>query len=134
MTIEPEMLMAYADGVLDPLNAKRVERAIAADPALGEDVARHRRLKARLAEAYAPIGEEPVPDRLAAMLSSNVVPLSPRSSPRSRLSRPVWRSAAADWNTRQKPLSSARKLTAIRTGPSPPLACRSRALASEPCA
>ncbi|WP_230482913.1 anti-sigma factor family protein [Sphingomonas sp. Leaf21] len=95
MTIEPEMLMAYADGVLDPLNAKRVERAIAADPALGEDVARHRRLKARLAAAYAPIGEEPVPDRLAAMLSSNVVPLSPRSSPRSRLSRPVWRSAAA---------------------------------------
>ena len=45
MTIEPELLMAYADDALDPLTAKRVERAIAADPALAEEVARHRRLR-----------------------------------------------------------------------------------------
>lgn len=95
MTIEPEMLMAYADGALDPLNAKRVERAIADDPALGEEVARHRRLKARLAGAYAPIADEPVPDKLAAMLTSNVVPMPQRTPSRARLSLPVWQSAAA---------------------------------------
>ena len=32
MTIDPETLMAYADGELDPLTARRVEKAIAADP------------------------------------------------------------------------------------------------------
>lgn len=95
MTIDPEMLMAYADGALDPLNAKRVERAIADDPTLGEVVTKHRRLKARLAEAYAPIHEEPVPDRLAALLSSNVTPLRQKPARATRLSRPVWQSAAA---------------------------------------
>ena len=100
MTIEPETLMAYADDALDPLTAKRVERAIAADPTLAEDVARHRRLKARLAQAYAPLVEEPVPDRLAALLTdaaaSNVVQMPVRPArPASRFSMPFWQSAAA---------------------------------------
>ena len=94
MTIEPELLMAYADDALDPLTAKRVERAIAADPALAEDVARHRRLKAKLGAAYAPIVEDPVPDRLAAMLTSNVVQM-PRRQPRPSRVSAAWRSAAA---------------------------------------
>ncbi|WP_322963617.1 anti-sigma factor family protein [Sphingomonas fuzhouensis] len=94
MTIEPELLMAYADDALDPLTAKRVERAIAADPVLAEEVARHRRLKARLGTAYAPIADEPVPDRLAALLTSNVVPL-PRRAPRTPRLSAGWRSAAA---------------------------------------
>lgn len=94
MTIEPEMLMAYADGALDPLTTKRVERAIAADPALAEEVARHRRLKAKLAAAYAPIAADPVPDRLAAMLSSNVVQM-PKRQPRAPRVSAAWRSAAA---------------------------------------
>lgn len=80
MSIDPEMLMAYADGELGPIEAKRVERAIAADPALGEEVARHRALRARLKNHFAPVAEEPVPDRLAAMLRapSNVVELPVR--------------------------------------------------------
>ncbi len=100
MTIEPEILMAYADGALDPLTTKRVERAMAADPALAEEVARHRHLKARLAQAYAPLTEEPVPDRLAALLTgsaaSNVVPMPVRTAPpKSRFAMPSWQSAAA---------------------------------------
>ncbi|MEK9210124.1 anti-sigma factor family protein [Sphingomonas sp. 2378] len=95
MTIEPEMLMAYADGALDPLNAKRVERAITENPALADEVERHRRLKARLASAYAPVADEPVPDRLAAILTGNVVPMQPPLRQRSRLSLPLWKSAAA---------------------------------------
>ncbi len=94
MTIEPELLMAYADDALDPLTAKRVERAVAADPALAEEVARHRRLRAKLGAAYAPIMDDPVPDRLAAMLTSNVVQM-PRRQPRSSRVSAVWRSAAA---------------------------------------
>ncbi|MDY0957562.1 anti-sigma factor [Sphingomonas sp. CFBP8993] len=96
MTIEPELLMAYADDALDPLTAKRVERAVAADPALAEEVARHRRLRATIAQNYAPIASEPVPDRLAALLTSNVVPM-PAPAPRtaSRFALPHWRSAAA---------------------------------------
>ena len=93
MTIEPELLMAYADGELDPLAAKRVERAIAEDPALAEEVERHRRLRARIAGEFAPVVEEPVPDRLAALLRSNVVPL-PRPRPKPR-GFAQWRAAGA---------------------------------------
>lgn len=98
MTIDPELLMGYADNALDPLTTKRVERAIAADPALAEEVARHRRLKAKLGQAYAPLAEESVPDRLAALLTgtSNIVPMPVRPArPASRFSLPSWQSAAA---------------------------------------
>ncbi len=96
MTIEPEMppemLMAYADGELDPLNAKRVERAIAGDPALAQAVERHRALRERISNSFAPIVDEQVPDRLAALLKSNVVDLP---APRTRPILTRWREAAA---------------------------------------
>ena len=91
MTPDDEMLMAYADGELDPLAAKRVERAIAADPALAEAVAAHRALRARIGDAFAPTTEEPVPERLTALLQSAVVPIQPRPAP----SRRRWVEAAA---------------------------------------
>ena len=96
MTIEPEMppemLMAYADGELDPLNAKRVERAIAGDPALAQAVERHRALRERISNSFAPIVDEQIPDRLAALLKSNVVDLP---APRTRPILTRWREAAA---------------------------------------
>lgn len=92
MTIEPEMLMAYADGELDPLSAKRVERAIADDPALARDVEQHLALRARVSGAFASTMDEVVPDRLTALLKTNVVEL-PSPSSRSILTR--WREAAA---------------------------------------
>lgn len=66
--ITPETLMAYADGELDPLAAKRVERAIAVDPALAAAVERHRNLRTMLAEQFAPIAAAPVPAALSALL------------------------------------------------------------------
>lgn len=78
---DDEMLMAYADGELDPLNAKRVEKAVAADPALAEIVEGHRALRGKLGGAFAPILGEPVPDHLVAMLQSNVVAFTPRPAP-----------------------------------------------------
>ena len=88
---DDEMLMAYADGELDPLAAKRVERAIAADPALAAKVAAQRALRARLGAAFAPVADAPVPDRLAAMLTPDVLPLLPRPVP----ARQRWMQAAA---------------------------------------
>ncbi|MGK6319135.1 anti-sigma factor family protein [Sphingomonas sp. DT-204] len=83
MTIDPETLMAYADGELDPVAAMRVERAIAADPALAAEVAAHRRLRARIAGSFAPVAAAPVPERLALLLKpDNVVPLRPRARAR----------------------------------------------------
>jgi hypothetical protein len=96
VTIEPEMLpkmlMAYADGELDPLNAKRVERVIAGDPALAQQVERHRALRKRISDSFAPVADEQVPDRLAALLESNVVDLP---APRKRPILTRWREAAA---------------------------------------
>lgn len=77
MTIDPETLMAYADGELDPLAARRVEQAIAADPSLAEQVDRHRALTASLRAAFAAVEQAPVPAPVAAMLreSAGVVQL-----------------------------------------------------------
>ncbi|MGY6635749.1 MAG: hypothetical protein ACXIUO_01300 [Erythrobacter sp.] len=68
MTVTPELLAAYADGQLEGADKARIEAAIAADPALASQVARHQRLRKTLAAHYAPVAEEPVPDRLAALL------------------------------------------------------------------
>ncbi len=91
MTPDDEMLMAYADGELDPIAARRVERAIAEDPTLAEAVAAHRALRARLGDAFAATVEEPVPDRLAALLTTTVVPIRPLVAPAPRR----WMEAAA---------------------------------------
>ena len=61
MTIDRETLMAYADGELDLLAARRVEQAIAADPSLAEQVERHRALTASLRAAFSVVGQAPVP-------------------------------------------------------------------------
>jgi len=91
MIPDEAMLMAYADGELDALTAKRVERAIAADPSLADVVAAHRALRERLGHAFGTVSEEPVPARFASMLASNVTPL-----PAPRTARPRrWIEAAA---------------------------------------
>ncbi|HEX7871375.1 MAG TPA: hypothetical protein VF475_00585 [Sphingobium sp.] len=81
MTIDRDMLAAYAEGQLDEADRARVEAAIAADPALAEDVARHRALRERLQAHFAPVLDMPVPERLldavrAPEQASNVVELS----------------------------------------------------------
>lgn len=75
MTIDPETLAAYADGELDPLAAKRVERAMAEDPALAEEVERHRALTARLRGSFAGLDAQPMPAGVEALFAraDNVV-------------------------------------------------------------
>lgn len=59
-----ERLMAYVDGELAPAERSAFERELAADPELQREVARHRALRGRLAAAFDPVIEEPVPLRL----------------------------------------------------------------------
>ena len=83
--IDEAMLIALVDGELDEVTRRRVDRAVADDPALAERLAMHRRLRDRLAGHYAPIAQEPVPGAMRALLeeSAKVVPLA-RPTPRWR--------------------------------------------------
>ncbi|MBX3595741.1 anti-sigma factor [Sphingomonas sp.] len=94
MTIDPETLMAYADGELDPIAAKRVERAIADDPALRARVADHRALAGMLRDAFDPVADAPVPPHVEAMVrdAAKVSRLAPRPVSRER---PLWMAAVA---------------------------------------
>lgn len=66
MTIDGEMLAAYAEDQLDETDRARVEAALAVDPALAEDLARHRALRERLQAHFAPVLSMPMPGRLTA--------------------------------------------------------------------
>ena len=111
---DDEMLMAYADGELDEVRRARVERALAADPALRVRLERQRELRGTLAAFYRPVGEEEVPERLRALLESNVVALP---SPRARTQRPLWQNFAALAATLVLGLALGRTLLVPAAGP-----------------
>ena len=67
--MDEAMLIALVDGELDEVNRRRVERAVAQDPALAARLAEHRRLREQLSAHYAPVAQEPVPPHLRALLN-----------------------------------------------------------------
>lgn len=70
-----DQIIAYVDGELGPLEALRLERAMEADPAIAAQVERHRNLREAVAGHFAPVAEEPLPERLSGLLhgENNVV-------------------------------------------------------------
>lgn len=70
MSVTREELAAFADGELGEPRRSEVEAAVAAEPAMMDEVERHRTLKARLALHFAPILDSPLPQRLTAPLSA----------------------------------------------------------------
>jgi hypothetical protein len=64
MTFDPDTIMAYIDGELDLVTARRVERAALEDAALAARIAQQRALKTRLAAHFDPVLDEDVPRRL----------------------------------------------------------------------
>jgi hypothetical protein len=74
--IDETMLIALVDGELDEVSRRRIERAVAEDPALAARLDMHVRLRERLADHYAPIEAEPVPAAMRALLQAEakVVP------------------------------------------------------------
>lgn len=65
MSARLDRIMAYVDGELGADQREAFEAEMAADPALAAEVAAHRNLSGRLADAYDPVASEPVPLRLA---------------------------------------------------------------------
>ena len=66
--ISDEMLMAYADGELEPGASADVRRAVEADPELGRKVAMFARTRADSVAAFGPVIDEPVPEALVAAI------------------------------------------------------------------
>ncbi|KXU32053.1 anti-sigma factor [Sphingobium sp. 22B] len=76
--MDEAMLIAFVDGELDEVNRRRIERAVAEDPALAARLDMHVRLRERLAGHYAPIEAEPVPAAMRTLLQEDakVVPFA----------------------------------------------------------
>ena len=71
MKFSQEVLMAYADGELDAATRSAVEAAMAEDPAIAAEVARHRALRETLQGAFAGVLDEGVPARLIEAANSS---------------------------------------------------------------
>lgn len=65
MTINREMLAAYAEGQLNEEGRALVEAAMIAEPSLAEVIAQHRALRERLQARFNPVLTMPVPAKLA---------------------------------------------------------------------
>lgn len=89
MSIDPERLMAFADGQTGPDETARIAAAIQADPALQARVAHWQAQTAALHAAFDPILAAPVPERLRALVAPQAKILS--FSP----ARANWRAMAA---------------------------------------
>jgi hypothetical protein len=70
MTFDPEIIMAYVDGELDLLTAKRIEKAMEADSDFAARIDGERSLRAKIAAHFNPVADEAVPDRLTALLTN----------------------------------------------------------------
>lgn len=66
--VTPELLMAYADGQLDPADARRVDAAMVADPALAAEVEAYRLTADHLTGAFDAPMDEAVPAHLEALV------------------------------------------------------------------
>lgn len=105
MKITEEMLVAFADGELDAKDREAVMRAVAADPELGQKLAAHQRLRETLTGHFAPIMEQPAPERLKALLmhgdesqNGNVVSLAAvRATRKERANGPAPRRWLPAW-------------------------------------
>ena len=61
MVFDDETLMAFADGELDEVSSRHVEKAVEEDEGIAARVALFRATRARVSAAMAPLAGEPVP-------------------------------------------------------------------------
>ena len=80
--IDEAKLIAWIDGELDDVTRRRVDRAVADDPALAKRLEMHRRLRERVSAHYAPIAGQPVPSAMEVRLreTAKVAPMPQRSA------------------------------------------------------
>lgn len=92
MSFTEETLMAFADGELDEATRRAVEDAMRRDPDLAAQVARHQALRADVFGAFAPMLDEPVPERLLAAARPAPEQIGPQlRAPAANDSRWSWR-------------------------------------------
>jgi anti-sigma factor RsiW len=73
--IDDQILMAYLDGELDPVEHARVGQALIADARLRERLVTQRRLGMRLADRYDPIAREDIPEHLREIVEGRAAAL-----------------------------------------------------------
>jgi anti-sigma-K factor RskA len=80
MSYDRETIGAYVDGELDEIRRRRIEAALKDDPELARQVEAERRLRDALQARFAPIAEQPVPERLVAAVrdGAKVAPFAPK--------------------------------------------------------
>jgi negative regulator of sigma E activity len=80
MSFDRETIGAYVDGELDEIRRRRIEAALKDDPELARQVEAERRLRDALQARFAPIAEQPVPERLVAAVrdGAKVAPFAPK--------------------------------------------------------
>ncbi len=96
--VSDELLYAFIDGELDPTSAARVAAAVAADPSLAQRLAQQRALREQLAMRFAPVLDEPIPERLrAAIATPDAAVLDLSQARASRAEPPAHRPAWQRW-------------------------------------
>ncbi|MFC3076899.1 anti-sigma factor family protein [Phenylobacterium terrae] len=75
--LKDQALMAYVDGELDETQRQALEASIAGDPQLAREVERQRALRAGVQGAFAGVLDEPVPDRLTALIAGEAADEAP---------------------------------------------------------
>lgn len=76
MTPPREQLASWADGEITGTLAEQIAAAVERDPKLQREIETHRALKAKLGSHFAPLLDQPVPDRLSGLLRSEATVLS----------------------------------------------------------
>ena len=94
MTFDEQTIMAYVDGECDAVTAKRIEKAMATNATLAEQIGRERALRDTLVAHYAPVVDEAIPDRLTAMLAAAPPKVDDGFAP--------WKAARRDANQRRR--------------------------------
>ncbi len=102
MTVSRETLMAFVDGELAPDEARRVAAEVANDPALNAYVEQQKQLATQLHTAFAPVLEQPMPERLEKAIWETKVPVetnfaSPLIARLSRILREQTSRAGRSW-------------------------------------
>ena len=94
MSVTSEELAAFADGELDEPRRSQIAAKIARDERLAAEVERHRALANRLGAHFAPILDQPVPEKIAAPLGDGETRVADLTAARQRRERrrifPPW--------------------------------------------